>query len=304
MILCVGTTPTVQRTMVFDRLELDEVNRAVEVVEYSSGKAVNVARVLTQLGEAALAAGFVGGRRGAFLVEDLAKWNVVSESIETAGQTRLCTTLIDRVTGEVTELVEEAPPATTAEWDDLIARIDRLLPTAACAVFSGTQARGGPEDFCDRWVGRGVPVIVDTRGPALRRALKTPGCVVKVNRSELDAALGVTSEPGEIDETRRLADAPPGGLLVITMGKSGAIAGDGTSVWRVAAPAVQAVNPIGSGDAFAAGMAVAIARGRPVEDQLRLATACAAANATTALAGTVGAADVERLLAEVVVKKK
>jgi tagatose 6-phosphate kinase len=304
MILCVGTTPTVQRTMVFDRLEVDEVNRAVEVAEYSSGKAVNVARVLTQIGEAALAAGFVGGRRGAFLVEDLAKWNVASESVATDGQTRLCTTLIDRHAGTVTELVEEAPPASAAEWDDLIARIDRLLPTAACAVFSGTQAAGGPQDFCDRWAGRGVPIIVDTRGAALRRALVTPGCVVKVNRAELDAALGVSCEAGEADETRLLSGAPPGGLLVITMGKSGAIAGDGATVWRVPAPAVHAVNPIGSGDAFAAGMAAAIARGRPVEDQLRLATACAAANAMTPMAGTVRAADVERLASEVVVQKK
>ena len=52
MILCIGTTPTVQRTMVFDRLTVDEVNRATEVTEYSSGKAINVARVLTQIGEA------------------------------------------------------------------------------------------------------------------------------------------------------------------------------------------------------------------------------------------------------------
>ena len=44
MILCVGTTPTVQRTIVLDRLELDGVNRAVEVKEYASGKSVNVAK--------------------------------------------------------------------------------------------------------------------------------------------------------------------------------------------------------------------------------------------------------------------
>jgi tagatose 6-phosphate kinase len=67
----------------------------------------------------------------------------------------------------------------------------------------------------------------------------------------------------------------------------------------VAAPAVEAVNPIGSGDAFAAGMAAAIARGEGVEGQLRLGTACAVANAMTAMAGTVVRADVERLAREV-----
>jgi hypothetical protein len=37
VILCVGTTPTVQRTMVVDRLVIDEVNRAVEVKVHASG---------------------------------------------------------------------------------------------------------------------------------------------------------------------------------------------------------------------------------------------------------------------------
>ena len=46
MIVCLGTTPTMQRTMLFDRVEIDAVNRAVEVREYASGKSVNVAKVL------------------------------------------------------------------------------------------------------------------------------------------------------------------------------------------------------------------------------------------------------------------
>lgn len=304
MILCIGTTPTVQRTMTFERLTVDEVNRAVDVAEYSSGKAINVARVLTQIGRAAVAVGFVGGRRGEFLVEDLARWGVASELVPAAAQTRLCTTLIDRAGGAVTELVEEAPPASSDEWAALLERVGRLMPRAACAVFSGTQARGGPADFCDRWAGAGVPVIVDTRGPALRRALSARGCVVKVNRAELLEAVGGVAASEAAFHALLRRHAPPGGLLVVTMGKAGAAASDGAAVWRAPAPVVAAVNPIGSGDAFAAGMAAAIARGEPVEGQLRLATACAAANAMTAMAGTVERADVERLAGEVAVEKE
>src|SRR3954454_21838780 len=96
MILCVGTTPTMQRTMVFDRLTIDEVNRASEVHEHASGKSVNVARVLTVLGEAALAAGFFGGRRGDFLLQDMDQALLPPAFIPPATQTRLCTTVIDR----------------------------------------------------------------------------------------------------------------------------------------------------------------------------------------------------------------
>src|SRR5690349_12464607 len=116
MILCVGTTPTVQRTLTFDRVKVDDVNRAADVHEYASGKAVNVARVLAVLGEAALAAGFSGGRRGEALLEDLTEAAIPHDFVSTAAQTRLCTTVIDRAAGTATELVEESPRASDAEW--------------------------------------------------------------------------------------------------------------------------------------------------------------------------------------------
>src|SRR6185503_10807034 len=109
MILCIGTTPTVQRTMLFDHLAVDEVNRAVEVHEYASGKSINVARVLHTLGEAALAIGFAGGPRGEFLLQELTRETIPHDFEPIERETRLCTTLIDRETGAVTELVEESP---------------------------------------------------------------------------------------------------------------------------------------------------------------------------------------------------
>ena len=71
MILCLGTTPTVQRSMIFDRFEINDVNRAAEVREYASGKSPNVARVLKSLGADPLEVGFVGGDRGRFLLVNL-----------------------------------------------------------------------------------------------------------------------------------------------------------------------------------------------------------------------------------------
>ena len=44
MIVCLGTTPALARTMEFDGLAVDAVNRATRVYEYAAGKAVNAAR--------------------------------------------------------------------------------------------------------------------------------------------------------------------------------------------------------------------------------------------------------------------
>src|SRR5688572_4327077 len=122
MILCLGTTPTVQRTMRFDRLTLDEVNRASSVDEYASGKSVNVARVAHQLGAEVLELGFVGGDRGEYLRQRLDVDRVPHDFVTVPRSTRLCTTLIDNATGTVTELVEESFKVPTHHWEELEAK--------------------------------------------------------------------------------------------------------------------------------------------------------------------------------------
>src|SRR5690348_10306780 len=107
MILCLGTTPTVQRSMIFHRVVIDGVNRALEVREYASGKSPNVARVLHAMGGDVLEVGFIGGDRGKFLAADLQGAGIRCRWIEVNAPTRLCTTVIDQASGTATELVEE-----------------------------------------------------------------------------------------------------------------------------------------------------------------------------------------------------
>jgi tagatose 6-phosphate kinase len=289
--------------MIMDRLVIDEVNRATEVHEHASGKSVNVARVLTVLGEAALAAGFFGGRRGDFLLQDIDQARIPHDFIPTSAQTRLCTTIIDRSAAQATELVEEAPAASPAEWGALIARIETRLSDASALVFSGTLAPGAPHDFCDRWIGRGPVVLVDARGEPMRRALAARGgrVIAKLNRQELAQTL---SEPLQAEADLYAAmrrAAPADGWLVVTMGKDGAAAWAEGQLWRVTAPPVKAVSAIGSGDAFAAGLVAGMKQG--VEHALKLACACGVANALTAFSGHVRREDVDRLVGDVRVER-
>jgi 1-phosphofructokinase family hexose kinase len=299
MILCVGTTPTVQRTMVFPHLVIDEVNRAATVHEHASGKSVNVARVLGVLGQQATAVGFAGGRRGQFFLEDIASAGISHDFVTTTAQTRLCTTVIDQTTRHATELVEEAPAASPAEWEALIARIDAHVTAANAVVFSGTLAPGAPADFCDRWIGRGPTVVVDAKGQPMQRALAAQKgrVIAKLNRAELAQTLGQTlATEAELFEAMQRA-APSDGWIVVTMGKDGAAAWAEGKLWRVTAPRVEVISAIGSGDAFAAGLVAAMPRG--IEEALRLAAACGVANALTAYSGVVHPKDVTRLLNQI-----
>ena len=307
-ILSVGTTPVYQRSMTFDRVAIDNVNRAGEVHDYASGKSINVARVAHTLGEDALTTGFVGGSRGAQLCLDLDVAGIHHDFVQVSPQTRQCVTVIDRSTGTATELVEESKPVEASAWGALDRKLENLLPREKVWILSGTLPPGAPVDFYARWVRSAreadALVVLDARGEPMRVALQHPGFVLKINRDELAATVRE-----DLPDASRLLEAmrsfcPADGRIVITMGAAGALASDGQSAWQVKSPMVRAISAVGSGDAFAAGLAIGLSRGESLPQACQLAAACGAANALTSLAGHLRAEDVDRLRAEVHIEQR
>ena len=153
-ILCLGTTPAAQRVMVFRKLALGAVNRAVSTWDGASGKSVNVAKVLAALGEHPVATGFLGGERGEQLRAALAGRGIELDFVSVTAPTRQCVTVIDESAGTVTELVEESRPVEAGAFEQLRETIRRRIPGARAVVMSGTIAAGGPAGLyfdCARW---------------------------------------------------------------------------------------------------------------------------------------------------------
>jgi len=299
MILCIGTTPTLQRTLSFDRLTLDDVNRAATCDDFASGKSVNVARVAKLIGADVVAVGFAGGVRGRLLRDGLTADRIRHEFVEVTPQTRLCTTVIDRSRLTVTELVEESQEIEASAWGRLERKVRRWMKFAAVCVLSGSLPPRGDNSYYANTIAiarrYGVRVILDARGEPLLRALREDGFVVKLNRSELASTAGRPLR-GDAGLRRAMREVcPVGGQVIVTMGGDGAVAWDGQKFWRVPAPKVKAVNPIGSGDSFAAGLAVALSQDAEPAEAYALAAACGAANAVHPRAGYVDPASVRRL---------
>jgi tagatose 6-phosphate kinase len=304
MIVCLGTTPTVQRTMIFHHLVTGEVNRAVEVIEGPSGKSVNVAKVLKVLGLDAIATGFLGGDRGQCLRRDLDAMNIRHDFVPTDARTRLCITLIDRGGDTHTELVEESPPVNAAAWDALQSKLRELLGQATMLALSGTLAPSGPPDFygqCVRLANEaGIPAIVDAQGEALLKSLPARPALVKPNRAELGKTLGLKMDgPAAVRQGMNKLIDLGARAVVVTLGGEGAMACDGRKTWRIHPPKISAINSIGSGDSFTAGIIAALTAGQDLPEACRLGAACGAANALTLLSGEVRIDDVYRLLGDV-----
>lgn len=306
LILCLGTTPAVQRVMTFDRLHVGDVNRAKSVTQSASGKSINVARVVHALGEPVIATGFIGGGPADFIRNDLKSAGIHHAFVEVGPATRTCVTVIDETARTATELIEESTPVEPEAWERLAETLDVRLTFASVLVLSGTLTPNAPQDFYARCVrmasARSVLTIVDATGEPLRHAIEAKPYVAKPNRAELGRTLDMdtSTESGLRDAMKRVV-AAGATWVVVTMGGEGVMVHDGHAFWRVTVPRVDVISPIGSGDAFAAGLAVGLLRGQLVNEACILATACGAANAMTPAPGFVRPADVERLQRSVVV---
>jgi tagatose 6-phosphate kinase len=304
VILCVGATPAVQRVMIFKKLEIDQVNRAAETFEGIAGKSINTAKVLKALGRDVKAMGLLGGNRGRMIERELKARGIECEFLEIEPETRQCVTLIDRAGGTHTELVEESRAVPKELYERLFEKVKASLPGAEMLLLCGTLTPGAPVDWYARCVEAGheagVPAIVDAQGELLRKSLQAGPMIVKPNRAELAAALGVSIETdGQfIDAMTQLRGQDAFGVLV-SMGAKGAMAAHPAGVWRLTVPKVPAINPIGSGDAVTAGLAVGLLRRLSFEESCRLGMACGVANALTILAGEVRTEDVERIVPQV-----
>lgn len=304
MILCIGTTPAAQRVMVFRRLTLDAVNRAATTLDGAAGKSVNVAKILKALGEQPVAVGFLGGDRGDELRTLLAAQGIEQEFVTVPARTRQCITVLDQAAGTTTELVEEGQPVSAADYEALLRVIRRRASGCRAVVMSGSITPGGPVNFY--WHGTqiareaGAIPVLDAQGPVLLEALQAKPGLVKPNRTELAATLGrdLQDESAVLSGMRELCGRGAE-RVVVTAGKEPILAFDGRSYWRIHAPRIDAVNPIGSGDAFTAGLTWSLVRGENLGEACRWAAAAGAANALTLMAGEAQPSDVERLVTQV-----
>jgi fructose-1-phosphate kinase PfkB-like protein len=138
---------------------------------------------------------------------------------------------------------------------------------------------------------------VDSTPTVLRATLKASPSLVSPNQHEAESVVGFDFIEEE-DFPRglsRLIELGAGAACVTSPEGHSYLAMDGGVVSAVA-PHVETVSPIGSGDAYLAGLLAGILhRDLPYVDAVRLAAGCAAANAETLGAGHFEARRAEEL---------
>jgi 1-phosphofructokinase family hexose kinase len=301
MILCVAASPSVDKLFEVDRLAHGEIHRPLHFLQVPGGKGLNVARAVSVLDGSVVATGLLAGHVGEWVRQSLDAEGVEGRFAWTAGETRSSLSVADRETGGLTEFYEAGSSITAEEWRGFEDVVVDLVKHASWLSLSGSLPPGAPEGGYAALVevahAAGARVALDARGEPLARAIEASPELVKINVAEAQELLGrdihgteqVTSAAAEI----RRAAGGEGHAAVVTMGAEGVVLvePDG-SAWRGRLH-VRGRYPVGSGDAFLAGLLVGLARGGSWRQAVCLALGAATANAQEPGAGRL---DPERAL--------
>ncbi|WP_407358884.1 1-phosphofructokinase family hexose kinase [Microbacterium sp. LTA6] len=307
MILTVTPNPALDLTWHLDSIRVAETHRADAAVARAGGKGLNVARVAHAQGAGARAITTVGGRTGEEFAAELQASGVPHRLVPVAGSTRRSIALVDESLGDTTVVNERGLNPTDAEWAMLVGEVADGLPGAGVLVISGSLPPGAPDTLLPLLIGigrdAGVPVIVDTSGPALLQAADAGASVLKPNAAELAEATGL-DDPIEgarvlLDRGASLVLLSRGadGMLAISAAGSADGAAESLHILHARLPESLAGNPTGAGDAAVAACAVLLDAGVDDPEQiLRRATAWSAAAVLMPLAGEIHSSwpDLER----------
>lgn len=313
-VLSVCLSPGFQRSVLIDALVPGEVNRLTSVLVDPAGKGVNVCRVLQRLGIEALCLA-QGGSNADELMALAGREGLDLRLIPSSGRLRTCTSIVETSTPagrRVTELVEPSSAVDESCVNTLSETLAAMLPSASAMVIAGSMAPGYPAGYPARLAGMaresGVPVLLDLQGPALLGAIAAGPALVKINLAEFAATFlprrfgggehsGVLAEAllsSEIIDAVADVSRNHAASFVLTRGASSILLvrnGDVRVIPVLPVAAEQIINPIGSGDAFLAGMLAQLLADRisawdrmplPVlEKAIDFGTACAQSNART-----------------------
>jgi 1-phosphofructokinase family hexose kinase len=307
VITVAGFNTAIDHLMRVDALHLGEVNRTVHEQVLPGGKGLHVAQTVAALGEPVQLIGLIDAAHRNLTARRMSERGVLFHGVETDAPLRHCIALQDAA-GQITEVLGQGPQLGERDCAALHRAFRLALAESELVVLSGSLPRGLAADtyaeLAQQVRAAGKRCLVDASGEVLRQAVAAQPFLLKPNRDEAEALFGcaIADIDAAVAALREL-HARGVAMPVLSLGALGAVGMDGSGTWHAAVELEQVRNTVGSGDCFLAGMAVAIRRGEPLREALRLAVACGAANAMDVETGYVRPDQVEALLGRVRVQE-
>ncbi len=298
-ILVVSLNPTFQRTMVFENFTIGEVNRAKKIIFNTSGKGVNVARVLAQKGLSSVVLTHIGKDRMNEMIAQCSEDNVKLLCAITPNKMRTCTTILSN-NHPTTELVEEAQFVDEECAKEIENLFDANIDKFDLVVITGTRAPGYNDNIYAEFVRKAKEknkiVILDICKDELKKCLIYKPNIIKPNLSEFCKTF-FDLEVGETEDTEFIKERVKSKMVeifnefntitILTRGSRSIWVYDGTFFEVPPFEFDKVVNTVGCGDTFLASLAYNLLNKNSLKTSIIEATKDAAKNASVLVPGSI-----------------
>ncbi|MBI4877766.1 MAG: 1-phosphofructokinase family hexose kinase [Acidobacteria bacterium] len=284
MIVTLTMNPAIDRNVTADRLAFEDRAYILATYESAGGRGLNASRVIHSFGGGTVAIAPYGGQSGRLLRGLLAESGFPVELVEIRNEIRTNLTISDRQ-GLTIKLNELGPPMDPDEVAGMQASVAAHLAGAEWLMLCGSLPPGVPSDFYARLIGpareRGVQTLLDTDGEALVAGLAAGPTVVTPNQQEAERLLSraLLTRTHFLEAAGRIRDQGAESV-VLSLGSRGAVGCSEGRFYEALPPRIDAVCPIGAGDAMAAAFVWAMTRGNDFPDAMRWGVAAGTASAT------------------------
>ncbi len=307
MILVINLNASVDKRYEIEDIKKGKVMRSRHVENTPGGKGLHVANVATILKEDCIVTGLLGGKSGEFIEESIKRYGIKQDFVKISGETRSCLAFITDDLMQ-TEILESGPEVSEVEQQLFLDKYIELIGQATIIVASGSVPKNIPKIFYKKLIeianSQGKKFLLDTSGELLREGIEGKPYFIKPNRDEIEALTGRKIE-SRVDAIREIKEFQSKGIkfVAISLGAEGSIAGYEDKFYKVKVPKVESLNPVGSGDSYVAGIAVAMQREYDIKDILKYASACGTANAMEKETGFVTESVVNELFEKIIVEE-
>lgn len=305
MIITVTMNPAIDKTAEIENLQVRALNRLENIEKDIGGKGINVSKSISALGGRTIACGFLAGEIGQEINKSLSNYNVESDFVFVAGETRTNLKLVEKG-GYLTEFNEVGPIITSMDIEKLSEKLESYASPNSLFIFAGSVNPGLESDIYKKLIlrvkSKGAKAFLDADGTIFAEAIEAFPDIIKPNVYELSQYFGKDEEMDErkiIDMGKQLIRK---GIktVCISRGRQGALFLQDDKVFKSPGLEIEARSSVGAGDALVAAFSYGIEQGKDLEECIRLGMATSAGAAMTMGTKPPSGDVIERLMKKVV----
>lgn len=285
MIYTVTFNPALDYVIRTDSFATNQVNRSVRESIYYGGKGINVSIILSRLGIANLALGFVAGFTGREIEQGVKERGVLTDFIWLEkGLSRINVKIKSQKNKEETEVNGQGPEIPNTALLQLFEKLERLTGEDML-VLAGSIPKSLPKDIYQQIMAqlapKKIPVVVDATGTLLQKVLEYHPFLIKPNNHELGELFHTTLETTDdiLHYSKKLQEMGARNVLVSMAGNGSILLTENQEIHQMGVAKGTVRNSVGAGDSMVAGFLAGYQQTKDYAYALRLGTAAGGATA-------------------------